>query len=315
MTEGQNSGAGGHGSGRPPRPHGAGRPRHRLRRGWAPDLADIAARTGCPLTVNAAVRRLEHEGLPPPGQTGRQDGSPPSEVARTAVPSSASNSTSVIRAAVSDLRVEGGQDEPAPPAALKRSRAGEGGRGGARPVRGDGIPRAVAVSVAKPVDPRTSAVIELPDTPYPEGWHPACPDPRADRCAASSTTMSTWLRSAGNTGIAKGIRNFAFITSERDRRRARRRRPVGAGPAGSPVRSATCPAGRTSQADATASPAWSPTSASGPRRRDAWYADTSPRPRTARCRAKAGPSRLRRGCGCRTRARRGRDGHHRRHRP
>ena len=81
-------------------------------------------------------------------------------------------------------------------------------------VRGDGIPlRAVAISVAKPVDPRTLAVIELPDTPYPEGLvQPAhILSEQIDAPLLVDNDVNLAALGELHTGVAREVANFAFI--------------------------------------------------------------------------------------------------------
>lgn len=246
---------------------------------------DIAVRTGLSKpTVNAAVRRLEHEGLLAAAgtQTGRQGRVATFyEVARTAgAVVGVELNPSVIRVAVSDLRGRKvDQDELAPPRSPEEvARAlGRVVAEARDQVRGDGIPlRAVAVSVAKPVDPRTLAVIELPDTPYPEGLiQPAQILAQIDAPLLVDNDVNMAALGEQHTGIAKGIRNFAFIYVGAgigaalvvDGRLVRGSRGL-AGEIGYLPSRSDVPGRRHGLARVVAD------FGLGPRRRDAWYADT-----------------------------------------
>jgi predicted NBD/HSP70 family sugar kinase len=247
---------------------------------------DLAGRTGLSKpTVNAAVRRLERAGLLAPTglQTGRQGRVATFyELAPTAGAVVAVElNPSVIRVAVSDLL--GRQvthDEIAPPRSpadvaheLERVvvDASEHARVDQTPLR------AVAVSVAKPVDPRTLEVIELPDTPYPEGLI----QPKqilADRIDAPllvDNDVNMAALGEQRSGVATAAANFAFLY-------------VGAGIGlgvvveGRLVRGARGLAGEIgylpSRADRTGERHGLGRAVAefglGPRRRDAWYADT-----------------------------------------
>jgi predicted NBD/HSP70 family sugar kinase len=154
----------------------------------------------------------------------------------------------------------------------------------AEQVRRDGIPlRAVVVSVAKPVDPHTLDVLELPDTPYPEGLiQPA--QILADRIDAPLLVDNDAnLAALGeqHSGVTKDVRNFAYVY-------------VGAGIGGGIVvdgqlvRGSRGLAGEVgylpSRADPTAERHGLARAIAsfglGPRRRDAWYADTITEART-----------------------------------
>lgn len=183
---------------------------------------DIAARTGLSKpTVNAAVRRLEKDGLlaPTGTQTGRQGRVATFyELAASAgaVMAVELNPT-VIRVAVSDLLGRNvTHDQFAPPHSpedvarqLEKVVVEVSDR-----VRGDRIPlRAVAISVAKPVDPRTLAVIELPDTPYPEGLvQPAhILSEQIDAPLLVDNDVNLAALGELHTGVARDVANFAFI--------------------------------------------------------------------------------------------------------
>lgn len=253
---------------------------------------DIAARTGLSKpTVNAAVRRLEQEGLLAPTglQTGRQGRVATFyELAATAgaVVAVELNPT-VIRVAVSDLL---GNDVTnrkfAPPHSPEEvgHQLEQVVTEAADQVRRGGIPlRAVVVSVAKPVDPRTLDVIELPDTPYPEGLiQPA--QILAGRIEAPLLVDNDAnLAALGeqHTGVTKDVHNFAYVY-------------VGAGIGGAIVvdgqlvRGSRGLAGEVgylpSRADPTAERHGLARAIAsfglGPRRRDAWYADTITEART-----------------------------------
>ncbi|HKG52091.1 MAG TPA: ROK family transcriptional regulator, partial [Actinomycetales bacterium] len=140
--------------------------------------AEIARRTGISKpTVNEAVRRLERVGLlrAAGSQTGR-----PGRVATfyevaadVGFVLAVDLGPSAIRVTVGDLLGNALVDSSYPPPRepsgvadqLRRAvdTAVEAGRAGHGPLR------AVAVSVANPVDPATGTVVALPDTPYPEG--------------------------------------------------------------------------------------------------------------------------------------------------
>jgi predicted NBD/HSP70 family sugar kinase len=247
---------------------------------------DIATRTGLSKpTVNAAVRRLELDGvLAPAGmQTGRQGRVATFyELAATAgaVVAVELNPT-VIRVAVSDLlgrRVS--HSELAPPrspddVARELERVV---REAADGLREDRIPlRAVAVSVAKPVEPRTLAVVELPDTPYPEGLvQPAqILAGRVDAPLLVDNDVNLAALGEQHTGVAKGVADFAFLY-------------VGAGLGAAAVVGGTLVRGSRGLAGEIGYlPSRADTSGErhglaravaafglGPRRRDAWYADT-----------------------------------------
>jgi predicted NBD/HSP70 family sugar kinase len=261
---------------------------------------DIAARTGLSKpTVNAAVRRLERAGLLAAAglQTGRQGRIATFfEIAATAGAVVAVElNPSVIRVAVSDLLGrEVTRQEFAPP----RSPDDVAHRlhqvvveAGDRTQRGNTPLRAVAISVAKPVDPRTLAVIELPDTPYPEGLiQPA--EILASRIAAPLLVDNDVnLAALGErySGVAADVANFAFLY-------------VGAGLGmslvvdGELVRGSRGLAGEIgylpSRADATGERHGLARAVSGlglgPRRRDAWFADTVAEARTLLRAAEAG---------------------------
>jgi len=183
---------------------------------------DIAARTGLSKpTVNAAVRRLEQDGLLAPTgmQTGRQGRVATFyELAASAgaVVAVELNPT-IIRVAVSDLLGRNvTQDQFAPPHSpddvarqLEKVVVEASDR-----VSSDRIPlRAIAISVAKPVDPRTHAVIELPDTPYPEGLiQPAqILSEHIDAPLLVDNDVNLAALGELHTGVAKGVANFAFI--------------------------------------------------------------------------------------------------------
>jgi predicted NBD/HSP70 family sugar kinase len=253
---------------------------------------DIAARTGLSKpTVNAAVRRLEQERvLAPTGlQTGRQGRVATFyELASTAgaVVAVELNPT-VIRVAVSDLlgRTVNHRSfaPPRSPEEVER-RLGQVVVEAADQVRNDDIRlRAVAVSVAKPVDPRTLDVIELPDTPYPEGLvQPA--QILAGRISAPllvDNDVNLAALGEQHTGVTKDVPNFAYIY-------------VGAGIGGAIVvdgqlvRGSRGLAGEVgylpSRADASAQRHGLARAIAsfglGPRRQDAWYADTITEART-----------------------------------
>jgi predicted NBD/HSP70 family sugar kinase len=246
---------------------------------------DIAVRTGLSKpTVNAAVRRLEQYGILATAgtQTGRQGRVATFyEVARTAgAVVGVELNPSVIRVAVSDLRGEKvDHDELAPPRSPEEvARVLERVVAEARDrVRGAGIPlRAVAVSVAKPVDPRTLAIIELPDTPYPEGLiQPAQILAQIDVPLLVDNDVNMAALGEQQTGVARDVQNFAFVY-------------VGAGIGGAIVvdgrlvRGSRGLAGEVgylpSRADATGQRHGLARVVAdfglGPRRRGAWYADT-----------------------------------------
>jgi len=243
---------------------------------------EIALHTGLSKpTTNAAVRRLEQEGLLAAAglQTGRQGRVATFyELARTAgaVVAVELNPT-VIRVAVSDLL---GKDVTRRELAPPRSPAEVGRRLEDVVVEESGrIPvplRAVAVSVAKPVDPRTLDVIELPDTPYPEGLvQPArLLADRVDAPLLVDNDANLAALGEQHIGVAKDVRNFAYVY-------------VGAGIGGGIVvdgqlvRGSRGLAGEfgylPSRADATAERHGLARAVAalglGPRRRDAWYAD------------------------------------------
>ena len=183
----------------------------------------------------------------------------------------------VIRVAVSDLL---GKDVTRRELAPPRSPAEVGRRLEDVVVEESGrIPvplRAVAVSVAKPVDPRTLDVIELPDTPYPEGLvQPArLLADRVDAPLLVDNDANLAALGEQHIGVAKDVRNFAYVY-------------VGAGIGGGIVvdgqlvRGSRGLAGEfgylPSRADATAERHGLARAVAalglGPRRRDAWYAD------------------------------------------
>ncbi|WP_219413458.1 ROK family transcriptional regulator [Pseudonocardia nigra] len=247
---------------------------------------DIAGRTGLSKpTVNAAVRRLEHEGvLAPAGlQTGRQGRvATLYELADTAGAVVAVElNPGVIRVAVSDLL--GRQvsvdrfDPPRSPEdvadQLERIvvEAGEHAR------RERTLLRAAAISVAKPVDPRTLSVIELPDTPYPEGLVQPAEILAARISAPLLVDNDVNLAALGEqrNGVAKDVDDFAYLY-------------VGAGLGlgvvvdGRLVRGSRGLAGEIgylpSRADTSGEQHGLARAVSGfglgPRRRDAWYLDT-----------------------------------------
>ena len=183
---------------------------------------DIAGRTGLSKpTVNAAVRRLEREGLLAAAgmQTGRQGRVATFyDVADTAGAVVAVElNPGVIRVAVSDLpgrKVT--QEQFAPPRSpeevarlLERVviEAGDKARSRRTPLR------AVAISVAKPVDPRTLSVIELAETPYPEGLiQPAeILARRIDAPLLVDNDVNLAALGEQRAGVAKGVRNFAYL--------------------------------------------------------------------------------------------------------
>ncbi len=253
---------------------------------------DIAARTGLSKpTVNAAVRRLEHEGLLTPSglQTGRQGRVAtfyevaPSAGAVVAV----ELNPTVIRVAVSDLLGKGVTHRTfAPPRSPE-----EVGRQlesvvveAAEQVRRDGTPlRAVAVSVAKPVDPRSLDVIELPDTPYPEGLvQPAqILATRIDAPLLVDNDVNLAALGEQHSGVTQDVAHFAYLY-------------VGAGIGGAIVvdgrlvRGSRGLAGEVgylpSRADPTAERHGLARAIAsfglGPRRPDAWFADTITEART-----------------------------------
>jgi predicted NBD/HSP70 family sugar kinase len=183
---------------------------------------DIATRTGLSKpTVNAAVRRLERDGLVAPAgkQTGRQGRVATFyEIAATAGSVVAVElNPGAIRVAVSDLLgrhvTENRFAPPRSPEDVARQleqvvvEASDQARTGHTPLR------AVAVSVAKPVDPRTLDVIELPDTPYPEGLiQPAAI--LADRVTAPllvDNDVNMAALGEQHSGIAQDVANFVFL--------------------------------------------------------------------------------------------------------
>jgi len=247
---------------------------------------DIAARTGLSKpTVNAAVRRLERDGLLTHAglRTGRQGRVATFyEIAATAGAVVAVElNPGVIRVAVSDLLGrEVTQDEFAPPRCpedvahqLERVvvEASDQARRGQTPLR------AVAVSVAKPVDPRTLSVLEIPDTPYPEGLIQPVEILAEQIAAPLLVDNDVNLAALGEqrSGVAKEVPNFAFFY-------------IGAGLGlgivveGQVVRGSRGLAGEIgylpSRADATGERHGLARAVAGfglgPRRRDAWYADT-----------------------------------------
>jgi predicted NBD/HSP70 family sugar kinase len=253
---------------------------------------DIAARTGLSKpTVNAAVRRLERAGLLVPAgiQTGRQGRVATFyEVAETAGAVVAVElNPSVIRVAVSDLlgrKVT--RERFAPPRSPKDVArelerivvaASDRARSGQTPLR------AVAISVAKPVDPRTLSVIELPDTPYPEGLIQPVEFLSETIDAPLLVDNDVNLAALGEqrNGVAKDVSNFVFLY-------------VGAGIGlglvidGEVMRGSRGLAGEVgylpSRADATGKRHGLARAVSelglGPRRQDAWYADTVAEART-----------------------------------
>ena len=247
---------------------------------------DIAARTGLSKpTVNAAVRRLEKAGLLAPSglQTGRQGRVATFyEIAETAGAVVAVElNPSVIRVAVSDLLGRTvTREEIAPPrcsedVARALQNAVLAASGQARDAHTS--LRAVAVSVAKPVDPRTLTVIELPDTPYPEGLVQPAEILTEQIHAPLLVDNDVNLAALGEQrcGVARQIPNFAYLY-------------VGAGLGmgvvveGNLVRGSRGLAGEIgylpSRADTSGERHGLARAVSGfglgPRRRDAWYADT-----------------------------------------
>jgi predicted NBD/HSP70 family sugar kinase len=247
---------------------------------------EIAARTGLSKpTVNAAVRRLERDGLLAPAglQTGRQGRvATYYEVAATAGAVVAVElNPSVIRVAVSDLLGRAvTHDRVAPPRCredvareLERvvAQASDQAREGHTPLR------AIAISVAKPVDPRTHSVIEVPDTPYPEGLVQPVEILSEQINAPLLVDNDVNMAALGEqrTGVAKDVPNFVFVY-------------VGAGIGcgvvieGQLVRGSRGLAGEVgylpSRADRTGERHGLARAVAelglGPRRQDAWYADT-----------------------------------------
>jgi predicted NBD/HSP70 family sugar kinase len=247
---------------------------------------DIAARTGLSKpTVNAAVRRLEKDGLLAPSglQTGRQGRVATFyEIAETAGAVVAVElNPSVIRVAVSDVlgRTVTRKEIAPPRCSADVARALYDAVVAASDQARDAHTclRAVAVSVAKPVDPHTLTVTELPDTPYPEGLvQPA--DILAEQVDAPllvDNDVNLAALGEQRSGVAQQIPNFAYLY-------------VGAGLGmglvvdGSLVRGSRGLAGEIgylpSRADASGDRHSLARAVSGfglgPRRRDAWYADT-----------------------------------------
>lgn len=253
---------------------------------------EIAARTGLSKpTVNAAVRRLEHGGLLTPSglQTGRQGRVATFyEIADTAGAVVAIElNPSVIRVAVSDLlgrnvtHVE--LAPPRSPADVERVLRDAVRTASKRARATHGVLRGVAVSVAKPVDPRTRTVIELPETPYPEGLV------QPTEIIAEHVDAPLWVDNDVNLaalgeqchGVAQHVQDFVYLY-------------VGAGLGlgvvvdGNLVRGSRGLAGEIgylpSQAAGGAERHGLARAVSGfglgPRRRDAWYADTVAAART-----------------------------------
>jgi predicted NBD/HSP70 family sugar kinase len=253
---------------------------------------DIAVRTGLSKpTVNAAVRRLERDGLLAPAgmQTGRQGRVATFyELAATAgaVVAVELNPT-VIRVGVSDLLGRHVTHEQLAPPRNPHEVARELERvvlEASSQLRHNAIPlRAVVVSVAKPVEPRTLTVIELPDTPYPEGLvQPAqILSTVIDAPLLVDNDVNLAALGEHHTGVAKDVPNFAFLY-------------VGAGLGagvvvdGTLVRGSRGLAGEIGYLPSRADPSGQRHGLAtavaafglGPRRRDAWYADTVAEART-----------------------------------
>jgi predicted NBD/HSP70 family sugar kinase len=247
---------------------------------------DVAGRTGLSKpTVNAAVRRLEQAGLLAPA--GLQTGRPGRvatfyEIAPTAGAVVAVElNPMIIRVAVSDLLGRHvTHEEIAPPRSpqdvarqLEKVVVAASDR-----ARSDRTPlRAVAVSVAKPVDPRTQTVIELPETPYPEGLiQPAeILAGRIDAPLLVDNDVNMAALGEQRSGVAKEVPNFVFLY-------------VGAGIGlglvveGHLVRGARGLAGEIGYLPCRSDPTGERHGLAravaefglGPRRKDAWYADT-----------------------------------------